>query len=298
MKTENSKNYIITGNSSILYFLIKYKIYLSNDRYKYKKSLLPNYYYQSLFNNFIDPKKTKIHKSRNTQTPLLSSNYCSKKISKKYRTKKNLDTTVDIVQRTLQIIRIKKKGNQHNYVPFPSKKKSTTTKNPSTPLKHNPRILLSSQITSGNREQGRLDLDSYSGSRVLPRKVVERNLTLIVGGGGGAPLAAFTSAKVFEVNAGFPGPFPSLLRLGDRSQRHRANVAIVRHYIDRGERGDLPRACHPCLPPTYVMLFTSQALLSARFTIFYVTWMDSQFFRIVPTPAIRSRRSRGNTKCV
>lgn len=109
MKTENSKNYIITGNSSILYFLIKYKIYLSNDRYKYKKSLLPNYYYQSLFNNFIDPKKTKIHKSRNTQTPLLSSNYCSKKISKKYRTKKNLDTTVDIVQRTLQIIRIKKK---------------------------------------------------------------------------------------------------------------------------------------------------------------------------------------------
>lgn len=29
------------------------------------------------------------------------------------------------------------------------------------------------------------------------------------------------------------------------------------------------------------MLFTSQALLSARFTIFYVTWMDSQFFRIV-----------------
>lgn len=45
MKTENSKNYIITGNSSILYFLIsiKYKIYLSNDRYKYKKSLLSNY---------------------------------------------------------------------------------------------------------------------------------------------------------------------------------------------------------------------------------------------------------------
>lgn len=61
MKTENSKNYIITGNSSILYFLIsiKYKIYLSNDRYKYKKSLLPNYYYQSPFNNFIDPKKQK-----------------------------------------------------------------------------------------------------------------------------------------------------------------------------------------------------------------------------------------------
>lgn len=132
MKTENSKNYIITGNSSILYFLIsiKYKIYLSNDRYKYKKSLLPNYYYQSLFNNFIDPKKTKIHKSRNTQTPLLSSNYCSKKISKKYRTKKNLDTTVDIVQRTLQIIRIKKKGNQHNYVPFPSKKKVQQRKIP------------------------------------------------------------------------------------------------------------------------------------------------------------------------
>jgi len=30
------------------------------------------------------------------------------------------------------------------------------------------------------------------------------------------------------------------------------------------------------------MLFTSRALLSARFTIFYVTWMDSRFFRIGP----------------
>lgn len=132
MKTENSKNYIITGNSSILYFLIsiKYKIYLSNDRYKYKKSLLSNYTinHPSIISSI--QKKTKIHKSRNTQTPLLSSNYCSKKISKKYGTKKNLDTTVDIVQRTLRIIRIKKKGNQHNYVPFPSKKKVQQRKIP------------------------------------------------------------------------------------------------------------------------------------------------------------------------
>lgn len=42
------------------------------------------------------------------------------------------------------------------------------------------------------------------------------------------------------------------------------------------------RTCQPCLQRTYVMLFTSRALLSARFTIFYVTWMDLRFFRIGP----------------
>lgn len=39
-------------------------------------------------------------------------------------------------------------------------------------------------------------------------------------------------AKVFEVNAGFPGL--------DRWQRRRANVAIVRHYIDRS-KGEIYR---------------------------------------------------------
>lgn len=128
MKTENSKNYIITGNFSILYFLIsiKYKIYLSNDRYKYKKSLLSNY---TINHPSIISSIQKKQKFINLEIPKLLSSQVTT-TPKKYGTKKNLDTTVDIVQRTLQIIRIKKKGNQHNYVPFPSKKKVQQRKIP------------------------------------------------------------------------------------------------------------------------------------------------------------------------
>lgn len=110
---------------------------------------------------------------------------------------------------------------------------------------------------------------------------MEGNLTLIVGAGEApspAPPLPFRQPsrprESFRSKRGVPRP-----RSMAAPPRQRCN----RPPLYRSEqRGDLPRACHPCLPPTYVMLFTSQALLSARFTIFYVTWMDSQFFRIVP----------------
>lgn len=93
-------------------------------------------------------------------------------------------------------------------------------------------------------------MDSYSGSRVLPRKVVERNLTLIVGGAG-PPLAAFTSAKVFEVNAGFPAlspPSPSLFsrRSIAAPPRQRCNRPPLYRSWKRGEiyRVHATRAFH------------------------------------------------------
>lgn len=115
-------------------------------------------------------------------------------------------------------------------------------------------MLLSSRITNGNREQGRLDLDSYSGSRVLPRKVVERNLTLIVGGAQQGPppsLAAFTSAKVFEVNARVPSPLP-FLPFSRRSIAAPPRQRCNRPPLYRSRRKGRFTACMPPVPSTNI----------------------------------------------
>lgn len=80
----------------------------------------------------------------------------------------------------------------------------------------------------------------------------------------------------------------------NRSRARQSEAAALRRasVLSIGGTRRFTRTCQPCLQRTYVMLFTSRALLSARFTIFYVTWMDSRFFRIET-----GRRSRRRDAC-
>lgn len=75
---------------------------------------------------------------------------------------------------------------------------------------------------------------------------MERNLTLIVGGGGGAPLAAFTSAKVFEVNAGFPSPPSSAWAIDRSATAPTLQSSAIISIVEKGEiyRVHATRAFH------------------------------------------------------
>lgn len=163
-------------------------------------------------------------------------------------------------------------------------------------------MLLSSRITNGNREQGRLDLDSYSGSRVLPRKVVERNLTLIVGGAQQGPPPFLGSLHVRESfrskrGGSQPPPFPPLFSAIDRSAT--APTLQSSAIISIAEKGEIYRVHATRAFHQHMSCYLRARHYSLPDLLYFMLrgWTRNSF-ESFPTAAIRSRRSRGNTKCV